>query len=208
MAALPALEPRVWGHPGTWSPGRLPGHPDMFVQGSLVAVHLEELPGPAPRGLARPWFGRALGRRPAGRRRPIDRQPPPSRPSCGGGGRDLRPEALLGWWNQAATRLEQPARRGPVEPLPNVVFVGAEDRLLTPVEDDLFELAPEEAFRWLAHYEPAAESAVTWRTRWPFFAGGRSSSLPRNRRAAPQRLAGRAAHQAVRTRRSAVPSSA
>ena len=45
------------------------------------------------------------------------------------------------------------------QPLPNVLYLGAEDRYITPLgrEEDLSEPAAEDAFRWLARYQPTRD---------------------------------------------------
>ncbi|WP_437678882.1 hypothetical protein [Sorangium sp. So ce131] len=67
-----------------------------------------------------------------------------------------RASPIYQFWDEHATKLEQPATRNGVEPLPNMVSIGAEDRFIQPLRrDDLFELAPEASFRFLARYEPS-----------------------------------------------------
>jgi len=127
---------------------------DLLSRADLVAVRLVDLPGPAPDL----WL--VYGRHEAWESVP-DRGESAVVGVLGTGNRGnmknlhLRGQGqeLLSFWNDRATRLEQPASRSGVESLPNMVLIGAEDRLIQPLRgDDLFELAPESSFRFLARY--------------------------------------------------------
>lgn len=129
---------------------------DPLSSAGLLAVHLTELPGPAQslwlvHGQSELWEAVP------------DRGDIPVAGVLGGRGRGRptnlrnRADPLYRFWDENATKLEQPTGRNGVEQLPNMVAIGAENRLIHPLRtgEDLFELALERAFRFLARYEPS-----------------------------------------------------
>jgi predicted ATPase len=65
-----------------------------------------------------------------------------------------REHPIYRFWDDNATKLEQVGERGSGIQIPNMVMIGAEDRFIQPLRDeDLFELAPEAHFRFLARYQ-------------------------------------------------------
>jgi len=130
-------------------------HPEgsPLPEAELMAMKLVGLPGPAPElwlvhGQQESWEAVAEG----------DQVEVAGvlRSGTVGAPKNLRrrDDPLHRFWDDAATKLEQPGSAEIIE-LPNMVVIGAEDRYIHPLRTDLFELAPEASFRWLARYEPS-----------------------------------------------------
>lgn len=125
---------------------------DPLLHADLVAIHVVDLPGPA----SDLWL--VFGQRELWESIP-DRGRGAVVGVLGTGNRGNMKNLfhsgpdVLSAWNELATKLEQPASPDGGETLPNMVLIGAEDRLIQPLRGDgLFELAPEASFRFLARY--------------------------------------------------------
>lgn len=69
-----------------------------------------------------------------------------------------REHPLYRFWDENATKLEQVGAQEGVIELPNISFIGAEERIVSPLRGfDLFELATEPMFQFLAEYKPSAK---------------------------------------------------
>ncbi len=147
---------RRWSQRGTHVP---PPSSDPLSSADLVAVHIVDLPGPSDDlwlvyGQRKLWD--------AVPRRGNSKVAGVLATGNKGNLKNLheRTDPVYRFWDEHATKLEQPAARNGAEPLPNIVFIGAEDRFIQPLHhDDLFELAPEASFRFLARYEPAEKKS-------------------------------------------------
>jgi predicted ATPase len=151
----------IWGMFRRWTQtGRAsPFEGAMFNRATLVAVQLTELPGPEA-GL---WLVH-------GHEDVWETVPDRGDVAVAGmlaldGTRHHkslrnREDPLYRFWDEQATKLEQPMSRHGMEPLPNMVFIGAEDRYIQRLRsNDLSALSPEAAFRFLARYAPSEEKA-------------------------------------------------
>jgi len=150
---------RRWSQHGGYTQGVRLSPQNLLAYARLAAVHLVELPGPAPSlwlvlGREEEWesvpnrgsdmvAGVLATARPGVRRNLLKRE-----------------SELYRFWDINATKLEQ-VGSGSGVPLPNMVMIGAEDRFIEPLQgkDDLFELAPETGFRFLARYEASEDKA-------------------------------------------------
>lgn len=121
-------------------------------ESGLIAMRISQLPGPTPCL----WLGAGQAALWESVR---DRGPWPMIGMLFEPNRHLRANdsGILRYWNEHSTKLE--LRGATAEPLPNMVFLGAEDRIVQGrVNDlDLSELEPEPPFRWLARYAPSGE---------------------------------------------------
>lgn len=152
----------IWGMFRRWTQTGRPNLFDgtLFNPEALIAVQLTELPGPEATlwlvyGHEDDWemvpdrgdvdVAGVLGWGDSGARKSLR----------------TREDPLYRFWDEQATKLEQPTGRNGIEPLPNIVFIGAEDRYIQrlPQQDDLFELSPEAAFKFLARYAPSEKKA-------------------------------------------------
>lgn len=147
---------RRWTQTGT-TRNRLAG---PFNSAALVAVQLTELPGPEESL----WL--VYGHEDVWETVPDRGDVAVAGVLASGGMRNRkslrdREDPLYRFWDDRATKLEQPTGRDGIEPLPNMVFIGAEDRYIQrlPAHDNLFELSPEAAFRFLARYAPSEEKS-------------------------------------------------
>lgn len=158
-----------------------PPSEDLLPSSSFVGVQFDDLPGPAPSlwiqvgniKLAVQTDEAVLhlgGTYPVrdGTRSMIRQIPPffrigqisdinnlPGETEMGGPGRELAT-----FWEKRinSLRLAGLAETQP-EPLPNMIYLGAENRYIEPLkaDEDLSEPAAEDAFRWLARYQPSRD---------------------------------------------------
>ena len=144
----------MWGMFRRWTQGRLVRVERVASDSvALVAVQLTELPGPE----ASLWL--VYGHEDVWETVPDRGDVAVAGMLASGGKRKQnrdREDPLYRFWDEQATKLEQPMGRNGIEPLPNMVFIGAENRHIQhlPQQDDLFELSPEPAFKFLARYTP------------------------------------------------------
>ncbi|EYF02593.1 AAA family ATPase [Chondromyces apiculatus] len=144
---------RRWTQKGKHVPPRAG---DPLHAAGLVALQLTDLPGPE-RSV---WL--VYGQRDLWEEVPERGNIPVAGVLASGSRGNLksllgRDEPLYRFWDESATKLEQPATGDGAEQIPNMVYIGAEDRFIQPLrgDEDLFDLSPEAAFRFLARYEPS-----------------------------------------------------
>lgn len=150
---------RNWSQHGGYGGGRLSPQ-NLLTYARLAAIHVIELPGPAPSL----WL--VVGEEDLWESVPHRGSDPAAgvlKTNRKGGRYNLleHDSALYRFWDINATKLEQVGVRGNATLLPNMVMIGAEDRLIAPLQGraNLFELAPEASFRFLTRYEPVATKA-------------------------------------------------